>query len=193
MARILPLGVKTVQLRIKDLEGEALEQELVAAIALAEQHDCRLFINDYWQDAIRLGAYGVHLGQEDIETADLAAIAKAGLRLGVSTHCYYEVARARALKPSYMAIGPIFETQTKVMRFGPQGLERLRLWRRCLVGELVAIAGIKLHNAGEVLAAGADSIAVITAVTEAPDPEAAVKQWLKLFQNQTPKPKTLSL
>jgi len=185
MKRLLPLGVRTIQLRIKGLAPAMLEREIAAAVALAKSHDVRLFVNDYWELALAHGAYGVHLGQEDLLTADLARLAAAGVRLGVSTHCYGEVARALALRPSYMAIGPVFPTNTKVMRFGPQGLAALRRWRESLDYPLVAIGGIKLTNAAEVLASGADSIAVITAITEADDPEAETRRWLALFDRKT--------
>ncbi|CAM2067364.1 thiamine phosphate synthase [Sulfidibacter corallicola] len=182
MKRLLPLGVSTIQLRIKDLTGAALENEIHRAVELSKHYNCRLFVNDYWELALRFDAYGVHLGQEDLPHADLARLCKAGLRLGVSTHCYYEVARALAVHPSYMAIGPVFSTQTKVMRFAPQGLAALARWRRSLGFPLVAIGGIKLNHVDRVLAAGADSIAVITAITEAEDPEGAARQWLQCFE-----------
>lgn len=181
LERLLPLGVPTVQLRIKDLQGQALEDEIVAGIKLCEKHGARLFVNDYWQLAIKHGAYGVHLGQEDLAslgTDELRQIADAGLRLGVSTHCYWEVARALALRPSYMAIGPVYATQTKEMAFGPQGLDALRRWQRSLPGPLVAIGGIKLERLEEVQACGPEGIAVITAITLAKDPEQATKEWL---------------
>jgi hydroxymethylpyrimidine kinase/phosphomethylpyrimidine kinase/thiamine-phosphate diphosphorylase len=185
LEKLLPLGVSTVQLRIKDLQGEDLEREIAQASAYARKMDCRLFINDYWQLALKYNAYGVHLGQEDLATADLAAIQAAGLRLGVSTHCYREVARALAVQPSYMAVGPIFNTTTKTMYFQPQGLEALARWRRSLPGyPLVAIAGIFLDNAPEVLATGVDSIAVVRDVTQAENLPERVAQWLALFDRQ---------
>jgi hydroxymethylpyrimidine kinase/phosphomethylpyrimidine kinase/thiamine-phosphate diphosphorylase len=110
---LLPLGVRTVQLRIKDLTGDALETEIQQAITWAKSANCHLFINDHWKQALTYGAYGVHLGQTDLMQADLQAVSQAGLRLGVSTHCWWEVARAAALNPSYLAIGPVFETSTK--------------------------------------------------------------------------------
>lgn len=181
LERLLPCGVRTVQLRVKDLKGDALRAEIAHAIDLCERHDARLFVNDYWQLAIELGAYGVHLGQEDLHDADAAAIAAAGLRLGISTHSYEELARALAYQPSYVALGPIFETTSKVMRFGPQGLDRLGLWRQLVDCPLVAIGGIDLERAPAVLAKAPDSIAVISAITQAPDPEATTRQWLKLL------------
>ena len=121
IARLLEAGVTTIQLRIKDLPDEQVEEDIAAAIALGRRYQARLFINDYWRLAIKHGAYGVHLGQEDLDTTDLAAIHRAGLRLGVSTHDDAELARALAVKPSYIALGHIFPTQTKDMPSAPQG------------------------------------------------------------------------
>lgn len=187
LEKMLPLGVSTIQLRIKDLTGEDLEREIAQASAYAKQFDARLFINDYWQLALKYNAYGVHLGQEDLEAADLKALADAGIRLGVSTHCYREVACALSLRPSYMAIGPIHATTTKAMKFEPQGLEALRRWRKTLPYPLVAIGGIFLDNASEVLACGADGIAVVRDITQAADLPDRVRQWLNLFENKSPK------
>ena len=182
LEKLLPLGVKTIQLRIKDLSGEALEREIAQASAYAKTFNCRLFINDYWALALEYDAYGVHLGQDDLESADLKAIASAGMRLGLSTHCYAEVARALAIRPSYMAVGPVFSTTTKTMRFAPQGLEAVRRWRRTLPYPLVAIAGIFLDNAPEVLATGVDALAVVRDITQAEDLRKRVAQWLALFE-----------
>ena len=121
IARLLEAGVTTIQLRIKDLPDEQVEEDIAAAIALGRRYQARLFINDYWRLAIKHGAYGVHLGREDLDTTDLAAIHRAGLRLGVSTHDDAELARALAVKPSYIALGHIFPTQTKDMPSAPQG------------------------------------------------------------------------
>lgn len=180
VGRLLPLGVKTIQLRIKDMPEAQLEEEIQQAVALSEQHDARLFINDYWQLAIKHKAYGVHLGQEDLDTADLDAIALAGLRLGISTHSYYEIARAHTVKPSYIALGPIYETDSKPMNFGPQGLEQLSEWVMLLEQgyPLTAIGGINTERCPEVLATGVGSCAMISAITAADDYEAVVKQLL---------------
>src|SRR5262249_53219508 len=149
LRKLLPLGVKTAQLRIKKLDGKELEDEIASAIELAKKYQCRLFINDYWELAVRFSAYGIHLGQEDLLKADIERIHSAGLRLGVSTHCYSEVARALALRPSYLAIGPIHATTTKEMKFAPQGIEALKRWRRTLRYPLVAIGGCILDNTHE--------------------------------------------
>lgn len=187
LGRLLPLGVKTIQLRIKDLSGEALEHEIVRAIRLAKRYDCRLFINDHWELAMQHGAYGVHLGQSDLLTADIDSLRQAGLRLGVSTHCYEEVSRALTIQPSYVAVGPIFETTTKQMTFKPQGLSALKRWKKILKNyPVVAIAGIFLENAQDVLDCGADGIAVVREITQAENLELRVKQWLTLWGSDVP-------
>lgn len=182
LQRLLPLGVRTAQLRVKNLEGATLEKEIAEAIACARRYKTRLFINDYWPLAIKYKAYGVHLGQEDLDTADVAAIAASGLRLGISTHSYVELARAFALHPSYIALGPIFPTTLKSMRFAPQGIETLHIWRELTKAPLVAIGGIKLEQAADIYEAGADSIAVVSDVTQNADPERRTREWLKLTE-----------
>lgn len=183
--RLLPLGVKTLQLRIKDAEESRLREEIQRAVALCEQHDAQLFINDHWQLAIEYGASGVHLGQEDLDCADLQAIAGAGLCLGVSTHSFYEIARAHAIRPSYIAIGPIYSTQTKVMRFQPQGLKQLQQWVALLKPHypITAIGGINAERAPDVLATGVDSCAMVTGITLAENIEDTVKRLLALHQD----------
>ena len=172
LARLLPLGVKIIQLRVKDLQGDALKTEIFKCITIAKQYDCQLFINDYWQLAIECGAYGVHLGQEDIDDADLNAIAKAGLRLGLSSHCFYEVARAKTIKPSYIAFGPVYATKTKDMPWVPQGEAGLPFWREQLIDfPLVAIGGIHGDRFEKVKSQGVDSIAMISAITQTENPE----------------------
>lgn len=172
LARLLPLGVRVIQLRVKDLTGDKLKIEIEQCVKLANQYDCQLYINDYWQLAIECGAYGVHLGQEDIDDADLAAIAKAGLRLGLSSHCFYEVARAITIKPSYIAFGPVYATQTKDMPWVPQGENGLAYWRAQLADfPLVAIGGIHGERFEKVKAQGVDSIAMISAITQSENPE----------------------
>lgn len=179
LEKLLPLGIKTAQLRIKHLQGSALENAIRESIQLAKQYNCRLFINDYWQLAIQHGAYGVHLGQEDLDTADCHAIARAGLRLGISTHSDWEIARAHAFKPSYIAIGPIYPTQSKPMAFAPQGLSRLQQWCRSVNYPVVAIGGINEQRLPEVLLTGVSGVAVISAITQTSEPIAAGKRWLE--------------
>ncbi|MGI9292403.1 MAG: thiamine phosphate synthase [Pseudomonadales bacterium] len=182
LGKLLPLGIQTIQLRIKDQSDSFLRQQIQQAVELQNQYGCRLFINDHWQLALKYGAYGVHLGQEDLNGADLVAIAQAGLRLGVSTHSWFELARAHALSPSYIAFGPVYATTTKTMRFVPQGLQRLREWVTLLAERypLVAIGGIDTSNAAEVLRTGVGSVAVVRAITEAPDTQVAVQDLQRL-------------
>jgi hydroxymethylpyrimidine kinase/phosphomethylpyrimidine kinase/thiamine-phosphate diphosphorylase len=182
LKRLLPLGIRTIQLRIKDLHRDALETEIRDAISIARQYKCRLFINDHWQLALRHSAYGVHLGQEDLEEADLDVISRKGICLGISTHSYAELARANAMQPSYVALGPIYPTQIKAMRFAPQGLHTLSVWRK-LLGRtpLVAIGGISLESAEELLTYRPDSLAVVSDITCHPTPEARARAWLAAF------------
>ena len=155
--------MRTIQLRVKDLQGAALRTEVRGAIGLARQRGARLFINDHWRLALKEGAYGVHLGQEDLLDADLDGLRAAGLRVGISTHCHWEAARAHALRPSYVACGPIYETTAKVMPWIPHGLEGLRYWRRLFSAyPLVAIGGIDAARAPGVVDAGADGVAMIS-------------------------------
>ena len=176
--RCVEMRLDTVQLRIKDLPPPALRRAIEQSVAATRQSNTRLFVNDHWREAINAGAYGVHLGQEDLTDADLAAIARAGLRLGVSTHSYYEIARAHAVAPSYVAIGPIYATTTKPMQFAPQGIERLERWVKLLGPRypLTAIGGIDIERAPGVMATGVGSIAVVRAITEASDPSRAVSE-----------------
>lgn len=190
IATLLPLGIKTIQLRIKDPLQADLEQQIIRAIALGREHGAQVFINDYWQLALKHGAFGVHLGQEDLLLADLAAIAKAGIRLGLSTHGYFELLRIHQLAPSYIALGHIFPTTTKQMPSKPQGLVRLKLYQTLLnslpYGDQlgvpsVAIGGIDRSNAAQVLECGVSSIAVVRAITQAQDVSQAVTQLQHLL------------
>src|SRR5947209_3611485 len=173
------LGVGTVQLRAKQLDDEAALQIVSDALAVTKGTQTKLVVNDYWRAAIVAGASHLHLGQEDLAEADLAAIRDAGLRLGISTHDDEELATALRAKPDYIALGPIFPTTLKSMRFAPQGIAKIAEWKQ-RVGNipLVAIGGIKFEQAAEIFAAGADSIAVVSDVTQNADPDARVRQWL---------------
>ena len=179
--RLLETGVRTIQLRIKDKRDDEVEADVVAAIALGRRYNARLFINDYWRLAVKHQAYGVHLGQEDLETTDLSAIREAGLRLGVSTHDDMEIDVALAARPSYIALGHVFPTQTKQMPSAPQGLATLtRHVARLGDYPTVAIGGISLSRAPEVLATGVGSIAVVSAITQADAWQQATRQLLDL-------------
>ncbi len=180
--RVLASGIRTVQLRIKDPAEPTLAAQIAESIAVAKAtRGAQLFINDHWQLALQHGAYGVHLGQEDLEQVDLHALRQAGVRLGLSTHSYWEVARAWALRPSYIACGPIFATQSKDMPWIPQGLDNLRYWAGVLPLPVVGIAGIDASNVADVAATGAASAAVISAITKAEDPEVACRALMAGF------------
>ncbi len=144
-------GVTTAQLRIKDLTGNELKREIKRAIDIAERFEARLFVNDYWQEAIEYKAYGVHLGQEDIQDADIKAILDAGLRLGISTHTTGEIDIALDFDPSYIAIGPIFKTNSKEMVYDPVGVNELARWSKNAPCPVVAIGGINIKNIDQVL------------------------------------------
>jgi len=181
LKRLTALGVGTVQLRAKNLgdtDALALVRE---ALAITRGTKTRLVVNDYWRAAIDAKADHLHLGQEDLAVADVAAIRRAGLTLGLSTHDDAELDTALKHEPDYVALGPIFPTTLKAMRFGPQGISRVTDWKKRIgTTPLVAIGGIKLEQAAEIFAAGADSIAVVSDVTQNPDPDARVRAWLKL-------------
>ncbi len=183
LKRLLPLGINTIQLRIKTAaDQQQLSAEIAAAIALGKQYQAQVFINDHWQLALQLGAYGVHLGQEDLATADLTALQQAGIRLGVSSHGYAELLRAKALQPSYIALGHIFPTKTKQMPSQPQGVARLAQYVPLAAPyPTVAIGGINAERLAAVAATGVNSIAVVTAITEAADPEQATQLLMALL------------
>lgn len=180
--KLIAEGVTTLQLRMKSLSQQQRHDEIKKALSYCDA-SVAFFVNDYWQQAIELGAYGVHLGQEDLDDASLAEIADAGLRLGVSTHAYWELARALAINPSYIALGPIYETTSKAMPFSPQGLERLKKWTALLDGHypLVAIGGIDIERAKQVKATGVGSAAMISAITKATDYQHATQSLLTLW------------
>ena len=183
--RLLPLGVRTIQLRIKERSAAEVRRQIREALAVAADHDgCQMIVNDYWREAIREGATWLHLGQEDLAGAELAAIRAAGIRLGVSTHSPEELADALDARPDYVALGPIYETTLKKMPWSPQGLARIGEWKARLACPLVAIGGITLERAPAVLAAGADSIAVVSDVLRAPDPDGRARAWLDLFRER---------
>lgn len=179
VARLTKLGVGTIQLRAKNLDHGAAVATVKDALAVTRGTPTRLVVNDYWRAAIEARAEHLHLGQEDLTEADLTAIRDAGLTLGISTHDDDELATALRARPDYVALGPIFPTTLKSMRFAPQGIPKITEWKK-RVGDLplVAIGGIKFEHAAEIFAAGADSIAVVSDVTQNADPDARVGQWL---------------
>jgi thiamine-phosphate pyrophosphorylase len=182
VARLAKLGVGTVQLRAKDLDDGAALQIVTDALAVVKDTRTKLVVNDYWRAAVVAGAQHLHLGQEDLAEADLGAIRDAGLTLGISTHDNEELATALRAKPDYIALGPIFPTTLKSMRFAPQGIPKIIEWKKRIGSiPLVAIGGIKLEQAAAIFAAGADSIAVVSDVTQHADPDARVRAWLQMF------------
>jgi thiamine-phosphate pyrophosphorylase len=178
--RLVPLGVKLVQLRIKIMDEAGLRAEIRKAKALCARHQCQLIINDYWHLAIEEACDFVHLGQEDLQAADLPRIRTAGLRLGLSTHNHTELEAAVAARPDYIALGPIYPTILKEMKWAPQGLERISEWKRRVAPiPLVAIGGLNLGRLDGVFEAGADMAAVVTDITLNADPEARTREWIE--------------
>jgi thiamine-phosphate pyrophosphorylase len=178
LARFVGQGVHLIQLRLKEASATRIASEISAALALCSAQGCELVVNDYWEEAIRAGAGFVHLGQEDLAHADLAAIKRARLKLGVSTHSPEELATALRAEPDYVALGPIYETKLKPMPWTPQGLGAIAEWRAKIACPLVAIGGITLERAPSVFAAGADSIAVVTDIVTNLNPDARARAWL---------------
>jgi thiamine-phosphate pyrophosphorylase len=178
LARLLPQGVKLVQLRIKDQPAETVRAEIAKALTLCAARDCQLVVNDYWREALHAGADFVHLGQEDLADADLAALKAARVKIGISTHSEEELDVALAADPDYVALGPIYPTLLKKMPWAPQGLARLAAWRKRVSCPLVAIGGITPERAPGVLEAGADSVAVITDIMTHQHPELRTGNWV---------------
>ena len=177
--RLVPVGVKLVQLRIKERTAAEVRREVRAALAICVPRRVQLVVNDHWRIALDEGADCIHLGQEDLASADLKAIRARNVKLGVSTHDDAELERALGVAPDYVALGPIYPTSTKVMPWAPQGLDRIGEWKR-RVGHLplVAIGGITLERAAGCLAAGADCVAVVSDVTRHPDPLVRAASWI---------------
>lgn len=180
LKRIVPLGPRTIQLRLKSCDENEITAQIDEALQVTAKHNCDLIVNDHWQQAIDLGAKYLHLGQEDLAAADVGAIERAGLLFGVSTHDRAELETALRAKPAYVALGPIYETKLKKMTWRPQGLEKIAKWR-ARIGELplVAIGGLTPERASLAIAAGATSAAVITDFITHPDPEKRVGAWLE--------------
>ena len=174
--RVLAAGVRTVQLRIKEGARAHLSREVSRSVLAAHRARAQLFINDHWELAIENGAYGVHLGQEDLRSADMDALRSAGLRVGLSTHSYWEVCRAHAWAPSYIACGPIHATTTKDMPWWPQGPGNLAYWCHVLRAPVVAIAGMDVERSVEAVQCGAAGVAVLRGIVQASDPTRMVHQ-----------------
>ena len=179
VARVVACGARLVQLRIKDCAEPEVEREARASLAICEAQGAILVVNDHWRVALSIGAPYVHLGQEDLEEADLGAIRWAGVKLGISTHDEAELERAMQFSPDYIALGPIFPTILKTMRFGPQGLQRIGEWKS-RIGDipLVAIGGLSVERGRQCLAAGADIVSVVTDITLNADPDGRAREWV---------------
>ena len=183
VGRMARAGVPTVQLRFKSQDAHAIANEVRAAVAAVQGTQALLFINDHWQAAIESGAYGVHLGQEDMADAPLQTIRAAGLRLGLSTHGYAEMLRADAVSPSYIALGAVFPTTLKRMATAPQGMGRLQAYARLMQQHpLVAIGGIDESRLSEVLQTGVGSVAMVRAITDAPDPQIRAQTLMEIMR-----------
>ena len=182
---LLPLGIKLVQLRIKSDDEDLLAEEIATSKALCEEHRAQLIVNDHWEIAIEEGCDFIHLGQEDLDDADLEAIRGAGMRLGVSTHDHAELERALSIDPDYIALGPVWPTILKKMPWAEQGLERVSEWKR-LIGDipLVAIGGITVELAPGVFEAKADTVSVVTDITLNDNPEARTREWIAATRQQ---------
>lgn len=180
LGRMLPYGIKLVQMRIKDEDEANLASLLKDSLAQCRSHACTMVVNDYWRIAIDIGADWVHLGQEDLDDADLAAIRRAGIKLGVSTHDHDELDRALGLDPDYIALGPVYPTILKKMKWTEQGLDKLTEWKG-LIGRLplVGIGGIRIDRVEGVFAAGADIVSVVTDITLNDTPEARLQEWIR--------------
>jgi thiamine-phosphate pyrophosphorylase len=183
VARLTSVGARLIQLRVKEKDDASVAHETRKALAICGKAGATLVVNDYWRIAIDEGAPWVHLGQTDLDDADIGAIRKAGVKLGVSTHDEAELERALKLEPDYVALGPIYFTRLKAMAFAPQGLERIGEWKRRIGAiPLVAIGGLTVERAKLCLAAGADIVSVVTDITLHPDPEARAREWVAATQ-----------
>ena len=179
LKRLLPLGIKLVQLRVKDKSVDNVREQLIRAKELCETYDATLIVNDYWELAIELRCDWVHLGQEDLDDADVGALKKRGIKLGLSTHDQDELDRALTFDPEYIALGPVYPTILKKMKWHEQGLPRVTEWKKYIRGiPLVAIGGMTVERTAEVFEAGADIISVVTDITLNKSPEARVKSWI---------------
>lgn len=180
VGKIVPLGVGIIQLRIKNSNLSDIRSQIQESLKIASKHDCQLVVNDYWDIAIALKAPFVHLGQEDLAAADHTCLKKSGIKIGISTHSPEELEIALKANPFYVALGPIYETKLKVMKWKPQGIQRVRQWRRRIGGmPLVAIGGLTPDKAQNVFSAGATSLAVITDFMTADDPLSRIRMWLE--------------
>lgn len=184
LERLVPLGIKLVQLRVKEMDEAATRAEIQRGKEICMAYDCQMIVNDYWQLAMELDCDYIHLGQEDLDHADIAAIKQANIRFGISTHSEDELERALSYSPDYIALGPVYPTILKEMPWQPQGLDRVSEWKAKIGGlPLVGIGGVNLERAPGILDAGADSVAMVTDITLNETPEQQVKRWLALTES----------
>lgn len=185
--RLVPQGVRLVQLRCKNPDVAVVREEIRRAKAVCARYECMLIINDHWREALDLACEFVHLGQEDLDSADTVALRRAGVRLGLSTHDHDELERALTHDPAYVALGPIYPTVLKQMPWAPQGLDRIREWKaRVGARPLVAIGGLTVERLAGVFGAGADSAAVVTDITRHENPEARTLEWIATTRSSCP-------
>jgi thiamine-phosphate pyrophosphorylase len=178
--RLLALGVRLVQLRVKQQPEAQTRAQVCAARDACRACGAQLIVNDHWQLALEEGCDFVHLGQGDLEGADVPALRRAGIKIGISTHADYELERALSVSADYVALGPIYPTLLKVMPWQPQGLERIGDWKRRIGAlPLIAIGGLTLERLPAVFAAGADVAAVVTDIVCAAQPEERTRAWLR--------------
>ena len=183
VARVVAAGVRLVQLRMKDLSADEIRNGIAKARDVCAAAGAQLVVNDFWQEAIEAGCDYVHLGQSDLDTADIGALRAANVKIGISTHDHAELARALALKPDYIALGPVYPTLLKIMPWSPQGLARVSEWKTAIGAiPLIGIGGITVARARGVLEAGADCAAVVTDIVKADDPEARIAEWIAATQ-----------
>ena len=177
--KLVPIGTKLIQLRIKDQPEAEIRRQVREAKAVCVQHGADLIVNDHWQVAIDEGCAWVHLGQEDLVDADVKAIRRANMKIGVSTHDHAELDKGLAIDPDYVALGPIWPTKLKQMPWAPQGTERLAEWKR-LIGDrpLVAIGGLTLERALLCLKSGADIASVVGDIVNHADPLGQARAWI---------------
>ncbi|MBM0104666.1 thiamine phosphate synthase [Steroidobacter sp. S1-65] len=179
LPRLLPVGVRLVQLRIKERTEAEVRRQVLLGKQLCQQAGACLIVNDYWRIALDAGCDFVHLGQSDLDDADVPALQRAGVRVGISTHSHAELDRALSFNPDYVALGPIYPTTLKVMPWAPQGLARIAEWKRRIAPlPLVAIGGLTVERVPDVFEAGADSAAVVSDVLRNPSPESRAQQWI---------------
>ena len=177
---LVPHGVKLVQLRLKGLSDAELRRQIARGRDLCAVHGAQLVVNDHWELALEMNCNFVHLGQEDLDQADLKALRRKDVRFGISTHDEAELERALACDPAYVALGPVYETKLKKMPWAPQGLEKLSRWKQAVDDlPLVAIGGLTPARLPGVFQAGADSAAVVTDIQLADNPEARTLEWLE--------------